>query len=238
LLNCTESIKLPFLPLDSNIHFFHKEWGHLKTEILTLVSGVLVLQGKFSKYYVASALDYANMKIFGKNSRDFSLAEFSEPYLLPLLGTESLQFISDGQQYTRTEKILHILEYPPVKKYLNICVGNHDDEKNCSICSKCLRTQMTLESADKLNEFSDIFDLEKYRHKKFLYKCQQRILYNANPFAKDNIDFARKSRKYVPSLITAIIFEFPFLIKLFIIRMFKTVFGNEKYQQIRGKIKN
>jgi hypothetical protein len=238
LSHYTEDVNLPFVPLDSNIHYYHKEYGHQKTVALTLASGVLALQKKFSKYYVASAIDYANMMIFGKNSKDLSLAEYSESYLLPLLGTESLQFISDGQQYTRSEKILHILGYPPVKKYLNVCVGNHADEKNCSVCSKCLRTQMTLESADKLNEFSDIFNLEKYRRKKFLYKCRQRILYNTNPFAKDNIDFARKSGKYVPSLITAIIFEFPFLIKLFIIKMFKTIFGNEQYQIIRNKLKD
>jgi hypothetical protein len=235
LLNYTKTVDLPFIPLDSNIHYYHKEWGHQKIATITIASGVLALQNKFCKYYVAAAIDYADMMIYGRFSRDFDLAEYSEPYLLPLLGTESLQFISDGQQYTRSEKTLHISEYPPVEKYLNVCVGTNSDEKNCSVCSKCLRTQMALESADKLNDFSDVFDLSRYRRKSFLYKCKQRILYSVNPFAKDNIDFARKNRKYVPSLVTAGIFGFPFIIKLFIKKMFKTIFGNEQYRIIRNK---
>jgi hypothetical protein len=231
------SINLPFIPVDSNIHRYHEKWGHQKTVSITLVSAILALQNGFYKYYVASAIDYLNMMLYGKASRDFSLAEFSESYLLPLLGTETLQFIPDGQQYTRSEKMLHIADYAPVKKYLNVCVGSSGDEKNCSICSKCLRTQMTLESAGYLEDFSDIFNIQKYKQKSFFYKCQQRVLYRVNPFARDSIDFARKNKKYVPCLAIAIIFDLPFIIKRFMIKVFKNIFGNEEYQQLRNKIK-
>jgi hypothetical protein len=237
LSDYTDSVNLPFIPVDSNIHYYHEEWGHLKTELITVASGILALQNRFCRYYVSSTgMNYAGMMAFGKNSRDLSLAEYSEPYLLPLLSTETLEFISDGQQYTRSEKVAHIAGYIPVKRYLNVCVGSHGNEKNCSVCSKCLRTQMTLESAGKLEDFSDIFDIRKYERKRFFYKCQQRVLYGSDPFAKDNIDFARKNKRYIPCLVVAVIFAFPFVVKLFAKKIFKDVFGNEKYKRLRAKL--
>jgi hypothetical protein len=224
-----KSMEMPFVPVDSNVHYYHEKWGHQKTHTLTTIAGILALQNKFSQYYVASAISYSEMMIYGKDSKNLDIAEYSEAYLLPLLSTENLKFISDGQQYTRTEKTIHIKNYKPAMEYLNVCVNPKiSNEKNCSICSKCCRTLMTLESTGLLEDFSKVFDITKYKHKSFIYKCEQRLLYNKNPFAKDNIDLARKNKKKIPCLGLALIICFPQTVKHFLKRIIK-IYKQNKY---------
>lgn len=206
---------LPLIALNTNIHQFHEIFpnSHQKTVTFTNAAGVLVLEKYFSKYYIASAENYAEMIEFGKHCIDFDPAPF-EPITLPLLSTETLEFIADGQQYTRSQKTIRISNYLLAQKALNVCVnGCEQTAKNCSHCSKCLRTLMTLDSLNKLDEFSTVFDISIYRKHIFQYKCQQRLLYYTNPFAKDNVDLARKNQKYIPSLLVANIIYTPKTIK-------------------------
>ena len=134
---------MDFISLDSNLHSFHP-WGHQLTHSLTTISAVLVMQNMYRKYFYASGgLSYLELYKYHELllKRDTALID---PMLLPLLSTESLNFISDGAQYTRVEKTLRIVDYEPVKRYLNVCVHDRESHENCSVCGKCCRTLMTL----------------------------------------------------------------------------------------------
>lgn len=206
---------LPFIALDTNIHQFHEIFphSHLKTVTFTNAAGILVLEKYFSKYYIASGVSYEEAILYSKEEVKHSPA-FAEPLLLPLLSTETLEFIADGQQYSRSQKVARIVDYSLAKKALNVCVnGEQLTAKNCSSCSKCLRTLMTLDSLDRLEEFSTVFDVAVYRKCNFKYKCKQRLLYSVNAYARDNIDLARKNGKYVPSLFLAGIVYMPSVVK-------------------------
>ncbi|MDR1636190.1 MAG: hypothetical protein LBR93_02525 [Treponema sp.] len=230
-----KSVNLAFIKVNSNIHKFHEEFGHQKTCTLTTASGILALQGTISKYYISSAISYSEMMSFGKFSKDFDITEYSDPYLLPLLGTESIEFIADGQQYSRTEKTIHIAEYEPVKKYLNVCInGERLDAGNCSFCPKCLRTIMTLESAGVLAEFQDVFDISIYREHAFRYQCLQLLKYKTDVFAKDNIDFARGNGKWLPSyFVAAVLFCMPRMIMTGMRRVGRKLLDMEKYNKLK-----
>ena len=206
---------LPFIALNTNIHQFHEIFpgSHQKTVTFTNVAGVLVLEKYFSKYYLASSMSYKEQFLFGRYRLDKATEAF-EPIILPLLSTETLEFIADGQQYTRSQKTAHIADYYLTKRALNVCVNSHEQTaKNCSYCGKCMRTLMTLDSLGKLDEFSDIFDIPVYHKHSFQYKSQQRVLYRVSPFAKDNIDLARKNKKYVPSFLLACIVSMPYMVQ-------------------------
>jgi len=208
---------LPFIAVNTNIHRFHEIFpnSHQKTVTFTNAAGVLVLEKYFSKYYIASAENYAEMFSFAQHYLDFDTAPF-EPLLLPLLSTENLSFIADGQQYTRSQKTARIADYELAHRALNVCVnGQEKTAKNCSHCPKCLRTLMTLDSLGKLKEFSNVFDLNVYKRHSFVYKCQQRVLYSRNPFAKDNIDLARKNGKSIPWWPIAVLSCMPNIFKHF-----------------------
>ena len=187
-----EELGLEFVPVDSNLYEFHP-WGHQKTHTLTSVSGIMFLQKTYGKYYYASAgLNYESLISSAVEYKDIDIGAFSDPILLPLLSTESLELIPDGNQYTRTEKTIHILDYEPIKRYLNVCVSGDDTHENCSVCPKCCRTMMTLSSVNRLEDFNHLFDIEKYKRsaeKKYMYK--QVALQNKDPFARGNVELAK-----------------------------------------------
>lgn len=196
---------LDFIPLDSNLHYFHP-WGHQLTHTLTAVSGVLVMQNIFNKYYFASmGFSYLELLKYFETYLNRDVAIF-DPILLPLLSTETLELIPEGTQYSRPEKLFHIIDYEPVRRYLNVCVGVQESHENCSVCSKCARTLMTLNSIGKLNEFAHVFDIKKYKEKAELrYVCQQVLLQHEDPYARDNIKLAGENGIKLPSCLVCYI---------------------------------
>lgn len=200
----TATINLPFIPLNSNLHSFHP-WGHQLTCSLTMAAGVLILQNWFNKYYCASlGWSYLETFKFYKTDLNRDIA-FLDPILLPLLSTESLDLIPDGTEYSRTEKVMRIVEYEPVRKYLNVCVNLNNSYENCSICSKCCRTLMTLKSIGKIDKFSNLFDIEKYeRVAEFKYVCKQVLIAGSDPFARGNVELAKNNNVKLPNKLICI----------------------------------
>lgn len=198
-----DELGMDFIPLDSNLHSFHP-WGHQLTHSLTTISAVLVMQNMYRKYFYASGgLSYLELYKYYDLllKRDTALID---PMLLPLLSTESLIFISDGTQYTRVEKTLRIIDYDPVQRYLNVCVHDRESHENCSVCGKCCRTLMTLNSIGKLEQFSKLFDIGKYKkHAEFLYLCQQVALQSKDPFARNSIELAKRNKIKLPSFVVS-----------------------------------
>lgn len=221
-------IGLDYIPLNSNLYFFHP-WGHRKTHTLTSASGVLVMQRLFKRYYYASSgKGYDDTIKNAYKNKEISIGEYCDPILLPLLSTESLEFISDGVQYTRIDKTLRILDYEPTKMYLNVCISGDDTHQNCSVCSKCCRTLMTLNSAGKLDDFNQVFNINKYKleaEKK--YVCKQVLLKNIDPYAKGNVEFAKANKVKTPSYIYSFLFCIPQIIKNKIIRILKIILPDE-----------
>jgi hypothetical protein len=196
----TDEVNLDFIDVDSNLHFFHS-WWHSKSHSLRAASVVLLLQKKYSKYYYSSAgLDYTGQLSFSKYYKNRDIGIYCDSVLLPLLSTESLDMISDGSSYKRSEKLLHILEYEPVSRYLNVCVDHVGKWENCSECDKCLRTLLTLDFSGNSARFDKIFNLSLYQDNKDKYISSQVMRVNFDPFAADNIDLAKSMNIRLPSV--------------------------------------
>lgn len=192
-------IGVEFIPVDSNLHQFHP-WGHQETHSLTSIAGVLVLQNYFSKYYYSSSgLDYNDIIKSAYSYKGIDIGIFCDPILLPLLSTETIDFIIDGVQYTRTDKILNISNYGPTFKFLNVCVSGDDTHENCSACSKCLRTLLALDFSGNLDKYSNLFDIQKYKKLKSRYIYQQVATQHTNTFSKANIDLAKYNNIKLPN---------------------------------------
>ena len=240
-----DSLHIPFIPVDSNVHAFHEIWGHQRTVSITLAAGILAVQKVLSKYFVSSTNAYSELPNQIQKAKNFDLAEFADPYLLPLLSPDGLDIIPDGEQYLRTEKTRLIADFPPARRFLNVCVKSDDGyttAKNCSACSKCLRTLFALDSMNRLGDFSDVFDLAVYRKKAFAYKCRQRVLYKKDPFAKDNVDFAKKSGMRVPPLAIAFLVTLPATTlraaKRLLAKSARLVLGKNGYDALKTKVKS
>lgn len=154
---------LDFIKVNSNLSSL-LNMNFQQTHVPRNVSSVLMLQKLIGKYYYASTYRYQDSFV----GETYDLA-YSDPFALHLLSTEVLDCISSGCQHSRVEKTRRVSELPSSNKWLNICVSPVKQGENCSCCWKCNRTLITLELLDKIDDYKDVFDLEKWSWSKKWY---------------------------------------------------------------------
>lgn len=202
-----DEMNLPVYQVDSNLHSFTNKLGEQRVGYLAIHSCIISLQKVIQRYYIASTYSYNEIMTFGKYSHDFDMAEFADSYLIPLIQTEGLELILEGTQYKRSEKTELIADWDIARKHLNVCVAPVDGARNCSKCSKCMRTLIPLEAMGKSDDFSKVFDLGIYRKNAYKNKLKYLMLYGKEGFATDIVDFARKKGLKLPSFIEQKLFQ-------------------------------
>lgn len=202
-----KEINVDALMMNTNLFDIYLPHWEYDAGVICRISSVLVFQKTLKRYYISNAVTYSD---YAKNdytkSSGGTLSEMSDPIIMPLLSPDGLDMVWDGAQHTRTEKTANIVNNPLAQKHLNVCVNSSDghiDATNCSVCPKCLRTLMALESAGALQKFSGVFDLRQWKKHSFRYKCEQVLKYKKDVFAQDNVDFAKKNGKRLPGKLTA-----------------------------------
>lgn len=194
------------LMMNTNMFDFYLPKWEYDAGVFCRISSVLAFQGGVKIYYISNDVTYKELAQMNFYSRHMSMSVMSDPIIMPLLSPVGLEIVCDGAQHSRTEKTKNIANLPLVQKYLNVCVNSSDTHvsaTNCSICSKCLRTMMALDSLGILDKFDTVFDLSKWKKLSFKYKCEQIVLYDKNVFAQDNVDFARANGKHLPNRMIA-----------------------------------
>jgi len=78
----------------------------------------------------------------------------SHPLLDPLWSTESVDFIHDGCEAVRSQKVKVIARSALALATLRVCWANWQTEYNCGRCEKCLRTMLALHVAGALDRCS------------------------------------------------------------------------------------
>lgn len=197
-----EEMGFDFLKIDSNLNEILK-LAFQKSHVSRNTSAILVLQKMFAKYYYASTHSYQDSYV--RATPDIAHAD---PMTIHLLSTETLDCISTGCQYTRVEKTGRIAELDVARRWLNVCVRQSDDGKNCSTCWKCCRTLATLEMLGRVEEFDEVFDLDRWRwirNKYFLQILSMR----GNEFIDEIKEHARQSNYSFGPFLT-IIASIPF----------------------------
>ena len=206
LLPLTQEIGLPFVPMDSNLFDFYIFQWEYDAGVLCRAFGILVFEKVLKKYYIA--YDYSFWEIVHMTSADY--ASITDMTNYHHLGTENLEIIVDGTQYRRSEKTEKLLGYPPFMRYLNVCVNRGvSDARNCSTCHKCMRTQLTLDILNKLEDFDSVFYLDVFRKRKFAYKCQTLVQRKTDIYAFDNCELAKRMNYPMPPYIVAWLYMSP-----------------------------
>jgi hypothetical protein len=100
-----------------------------------------LLSPAFSRVYIASSCFYADLFPWG-----------THPLLDPLWSSESIEFIHDGCEARRVEKIEFIAGFDAALRHLRVCYQNLEGMHNCGHCEKCIRTMISLEAAGKLSQ--------------------------------------------------------------------------------------
>ncbi|MBQ6132280.1 MAG: hypothetical protein IJL12_08085 [Selenomonadaceae bacterium] len=184
-------LRLPLLVINSNLDKFCYDNDLVDIAFLINYSCVLSLQNAIRRYYVPGAYSYQDIKEFGRKPHDYDLAAFCDSYFVPLIQTERTEFIIDGCQYRRVDKVKRIADWEIAQKYLNVCCKCiRENSDNCGECDKCERTLLTLDILGKLNNFSEVFDLDKYRRDSFNIKIKTVHYIDKNALYKENFDLA------------------------------------------------
>lgn len=189
-------INLPVVAVNSNLGE-HLIYEYLKVHHYCSFSAVLALQKLFKNYYYSSAYELAEFSI---EKCDKGPA-FYEALFASLMSTESTSIYISGLDKTRLEKVNSISEYAPSYDNLNVCFNN---EYNCGVCEKCMRTQLELYSLGKLELYKNSFDLDVFYKNKdkcidYMLKHQNQNVYKEiiQQFEKSGISlsFSQKLKK-------------------------------------------
>jgi hypothetical protein len=73
---------------------------------------------------------------------DLSLPWGSNPITDGLLSVDEFAIVHDGAGYSRTDKIAALVRYPAAVAGLKVCWEGSEQDRNCGICEKCMRTRL------------------------------------------------------------------------------------------------
>jgi len=239
-------IGLPFFPVNANLGIYIETetfWQELRQFGLCFRAGVaLSLQNYFSKYYMASNFSYSDLLLYplkDRLSEDTIKGTFMENIFFHLVSTDNLELIVDGSQYSRTEKTERVSRYVPTYKYLDVNIRKIG-EKNKAGLGKVNRTLWALESLDKLDLYSDAFDIAQWKKDAFRYKCEE-VIFNkyVSAMTDDNIELAKKRGKKVPPYFIAFVYGLIFIFPKKIVKaIIKAIDRRLFRKKLIPKIKN
>lgn len=160
----------------TNLYSFYKQPGIFNHYFAQQYCSAALALGKLFKAYLFSS---------GLKVNEFSMDEkivascdsaMYDIFSLKTLTTPNLAFYSAGTEVDRMDKLDYVINEPYSKMYLQVCAieqsaggKNRVAKLNCGYCKKCGRTICYLLAQEKLDEYSDIFDLSYYWKNKAKY---------------------------------------------------------------------
>ncbi len=104
----------------------------------------LCLDNRFNRMFIPASYTYDTLVPYG-----------SHPLLDHLWSNENMDFIHDGCEASRWQKIKRIVsEVPEAVWKLQVCENNRPGQYNCCQCEKCLRTMIALQLCGELDHIS------------------------------------------------------------------------------------
>lgn len=198
-----DEMGLSFYTIDSNLHAF-LPWLDDQASFWSMYTCIFALERGIKRYYYSSSLSYDEIIKYGQNAKDRDWSEYADSSAIPLMRTSCTEVVSDGCQYSRSKKTELISNWRISKKYLNVCCGNIS-ENNCSICGKCIRTLLAIEAMGMLDEYKDIFDIEKWKKISYVEKCRVSYYFQKDAWCTDNYNFLLEHDVKMPTKIGAFI---------------------------------
>ena len=122
------------IEVETNVRNFLDEyafWGFTHGAVLGSIGHLLAPE--FRRIYIAAARTYDTLRPYGVH-----------PDLDPYWGKNGLEYIHDGLETFRTQKVAFISQYDVVLESLRICLWFPREALNCGKCEKCLRGMVYL----------------------------------------------------------------------------------------------
>lgn len=149
-----------FLAVNTNISDFIV-MDFESTHTFRNLSIVFSLQKLFKNYYYSSGVNIEDFKISEKDSASYDI------YIMHLLSNQNVKFYSSGASLTRLEKTKSVAKYELSYNNLNVCFK---DDYNCGKCEKCIRTMYEFYSANNLEKYKNVFNLDEFYNNRNWYE--------------------------------------------------------------------
>jgi hypothetical protein len=131
---------------------WNSPWDYIHGSSLAATG--LFMRSEFRRIYVPSTFTYDTQIPWGSH------LELDKHW-----STETLQFVHDGVEATRINKLVWQISKSPVAlRYLRVCYVNTNGSYNCGVCDKCLRTMVGLYAVgvlEKTATFPHTLDLQR-----------------------------------------------------------------------------
>lgn len=169
------------IEIETNLRVYfdsYVDWGLLGHGAALAAIGHLLCP-TFRRIFIPATHTYAELFPWG-----------SHPVLDHLWSSESLQFIHDGCEATRVEKVSLISKYDIALRSLRVCWENPNSSYNCGRCEKCLRTMINLKVNNALDRCTT-FDKELNVKNVLKINAEGE---NVRAFIEENLNALKKSR--------------------------------------------
>jgi hypothetical protein len=121
------------------------DWGE-RAHGAAMAAVAHLLGDEFSRVYIAASHTEDNLTAWG-----------SHPHLDPFWSSSRLEFVHDGCEVGRPEKLRRVALSDVALQNLRVCWKNRKGALNCGRCEKCIRTMIGLHIVGILN-ISNLFD--------------------------------------------------------------------------------
>ena len=158
-----------FYTINSNIHEVIERQGgysHICNHSYMAAFCILLLQKGISRYYYSAGYPYTDFRVNKSHKAeelDSAMYDLLTFYCISIGG---MTVYSAGGNIKRIDKTRILATYKPAQKYLNVCVN---EPHNDSTCFKCVRTLLSIDATGTIDDFKDVFDIEKYKINKPRY---------------------------------------------------------------------
>ena len=220
--NFSQKFSVKLLLVDSNLDSFYQH-DFQQTHTIRSSATAMLFQPFIKRFLYASSYTFPDCVI--KATHDMA---FADPIILPLLSTENLECVAEGNQYSRVKKTQIISEMEITHENLHVCTRPTESGINCSMCKKCRRTMITLDFFGKIEDYADVFELEKYR--KHYFSTLSLFFHGCDPFSKEIMALAREKKIPIPWFVRLLPLHLfaAFKKKLFSLRFYKRKLRNIK----------
>lgn len=198
----SDALGVPLLKMYNNYVWYicktgrgQKLYKHVYLHTFLTISMVLTLKKLWNIYYFSSASPFTTFTL-----EDNATLQTGRYDLLTMhaLTTPDFFIYSGGVKANRIRKTIELLDFDLAKQVLHPC--DTRDSQNCSepTCAKCLRALLTYDAYDRLDEVTELFDVERYRREKDKYFTRL-VIRKKNPYMKDL--YAMLSEKYPEQMV-------------------------------------
>lgn len=167
-----EQDDVSLVSIDTN---FHKIIGltHVKTHVIRNLSAALGLYPAITNFFYSSG-DFLFRDISFQKAKT-QIAALDHMVIFSMAPTNSTCIVI-GSDTNRIDKLRSICEDQLVQNCLTVCANDRyreergaDEPANCGSCMKCIRTSIALDHFEKLNQFSNTFDLTGFDQQRRKY---------------------------------------------------------------------